>query len=103
MNGGAHDRDEPESAKFLRESFTNGGWNGMMRAALATPEKAKVWNYYLGTFAAELGEKDKAFVLLDKSADQYEQFVLFAKIDSAMDPLHGDSRYEQLLKKLGLS
>jgi len=96
-------RDEPDAAKFIRDSFTSGGWDGMMRAALANSEKAKVWKYYLATFAAELGDKDTAFALLDKSADQYEQFVLFAKIDSAMEPLHSDPRYGQLLKRLGLN
>ena len=73
-----------------------------MRAALENPEKAKVWDYYLATFAAELGDRDKAFALLDKAADKYDQFVLFAKIDPAMEPLRGDPRYAVYLTKLGL-
>ena len=73
-----------------------------MRAALENPEKAKVWDYYLATFAAELGDGDKAFALLDKAADKYDQFVLFAKIDPAMEPLRGDPRYAVYLTKLGL-
>jgi TolB-like protein/Tfp pilus assembly protein PilF len=96
-------RDEPDAAKFIRDAFKTGGWDGMMRASLADPEKVKVWKYYLATFAAELGDKDRAFALLDKSADQYEQFVLFAKIDSAMEPLRSDARYGQLLSRLGLN
>lgn len=95
-------RDEPEAARFIRDSFRSGGWNGMMRSAIANPERAKVWDYYLATFAAELGDKDQAFALLDKSSDKYDQFVLFAKIDPAMEPLRSDPRYAELLKKLGL-
>ena len=45
---------------------------------------------------------DKAFALLDKAADKYDQFVLFAKIDPAMEPLRGDSRYAAYLTRLGL-
>jgi lipoprotein NlpI len=95
-------RDEPEAAKFIRDSFRSVGWNGMMRAALGRPDQAKIWEYYLATFAAESGEKDNAFALLNRSADKYDQFVLFAKIDPAMEPLRGDPRYVELLMKLGL-
>lgn len=75
----------------------------MMKAVIANPEKAKVWDYYAATFAAELGDKDTAFAFLNKAADKYDQFVLFAKIDPAMEPLRGDPRYSELLKKLGLN
>ena len=95
-------RDEPEAAGFIRESFKNADWNAFMRAALAEPEKAKIWDYYLAVFAAELGDKDKAFTLLNQAYEKYDQFVLFAKIDPLMKPLHGDPRYTALLKKLGL-
>jgi TolB-like protein/lipoprotein NlpI len=95
-------RDEPEAAKFIRDSFRTHGWNGMMRAALEHPEKAKIWEYYLATFAAELGDKDRAFALLDRSADKYDQFIMFAKIDPAMKSLRGDPRYGELLGRLGL-
>lgn len=96
-------RDEPQAAKFVRDSFSSGGWKGMMKAVIANPEKAKVWDYYAATFAAELGDKDTAFAFLNKAADKYDQFVLFAKIDPAMEPLRGDPRYSELLKKLGLN
>lgn len=95
-------RDEPDAAKFIRDAFNGGGWKAMMRAAIENPERAKVWDYNLATFAAELGDKDKAFALLAQSADKYDQFVLFAKIDPAMGPLRGDPRYALYLTKLGL-
>lgn len=95
-------RDEPEAGKFLRDAFKNGGWKGMIHSALNDPEKAKVWDYYLASFAAELGYSDRAFALLDSAVDKYSQFALFAKIDHAMDPLRGDPRYDQVLKKLGV-
>ena len=72
-----------------------------MRAAIAEPDRSKIWDYYLATFAAELGDKDRAFALLDKAYEKYDQFILFAKIDRAMDPLRDDPRYDQLLRKLG--
>jgi len=74
----------------------------MLRDAIGHPEQAKVWDYYLATFAAEMGDKDKAFAFLNKAADEYDQFVLFAKIDPLMEPLRSDPRYGTLLTKIGL-
>jgi hypothetical protein len=95
-------RDEPEAAKFLRDAFKSSGWKGMIRAALNDPQKAKIWDYYLATFAVELGDRERAFALLDRAVDKYSQFALFAKIDPAMEPLRRDPRYDQVLKKLGV-
>ena len=94
-------RDEPEAAKFIREAFSKSDWNGFMRAALAQPERSKIWDYYLATFAAEMGEKDKAFVFLNKAYDKYDQFILFIKIDPNMDPLRNDPQFAELLMRLG--
>ena len=94
-------RDEPEAAKFIRESYKNAGWTGFMRIAIAEPEQSKIWDYYLASFAAEMGDKDRAFAFLDKAYEKYDQFILFAKIDPLMDPLRGDPRYTELLRKLG--
>ena len=94
-------RDEPEAAGFIREKFKRAGWNGLMRAAIAEPERSKIWDYYLATFAAELGDTDGAFRLLNIAYEKYDQFILFAKIDPLMDPLRGDPRYNELLRKLG--
>ena len=94
-------RDDPEAAKFIREAFMKGGWSGFMRDALAEPERSKIWDYYLATFAAELGDNDRAFTLLGKAYEKYDQFILFMKIDQLMNPLRGDPRFADLLKKLG--
>ncbi|HEY0657584.1 MAG TPA: protein kinase [Pyrinomonadaceae bacterium] len=98
----AHElRDEPETAKFIRAAFVKGGWRGFIERALSAPEGSKMMAYELATFAAEVGEKDKAFALLGEAYDKHDQFILFMKIDPFMNPLRGDPRFEELLKKLG--
>ncbi len=98
----AHElRDEPETAKFVRASFAKGGWRGLIERALSSPEGSKMMSYDRATFAAEMGEKDKAFALLGEAYDKHDQFILFMKIDPFMNPLRDDPRFEELLKKLG--
>jgi tetratricopeptide (TPR) repeat protein len=94
-------RDMPDAAKFIRESFAKNGWEGFMRASISEPDRCKIWDYYLATFATELGEKDKAFEFLDRAYDKYDQFVLFVKIDHLIDPLRDDPRLAMLEQKLG--
>ena len=94
-------RDEPDAARFIRDAFKSGGWTGFMKAAIAEPGRSKVWDYYLASFAVELGDKDKAFALLDRAYERYDQFILFLKIDPSMDSLRSDARFNELLKKLG--
>ena len=94
-------RDEPEAAAFIREAFKKGGWDGFMRAALADPARTKIWDYYLAGFAIDMGDKDRAFALLNNACDKYDQFVLFLKIDPEMQPLRDDPRYADIIKRLG--
>lgn len=98
----AHElKDEPETAKFIRDAFAKGGWRGFIERALAAPEGSKMIKYYLATFAAESGKKDKAFALLNEAYDKHDQFIFFMKIDPFVNPLRSDPRFEELLKKLG--
>jgi tetratricopeptide (TPR) repeat protein len=94
-------RDEPDAAKFIRDAFAKGGWHGFIESALSAPENSRMRSYDLATFAAELGQKDKAFALLNEAYDKHDQFILFLKIDPLMDPLRSDPRFAELLKKLG--
>jgi TolB-like protein/Tfp pilus assembly protein PilF len=49
---------------------------------------------------AALGDRDTAFQWLDRAYDR--RIVWFLKVHPAMDPLRGDPRYAELLKRTGL-
>jgi tetratricopeptide (TPR) repeat protein len=49
---------------------------------------------------AALGDRDHAFQWLDRAYDR--RIIWFLKVHPAMDPLRGDPRYAELLKKTGL-
>ena len=93
---------EPEAGKLIRETFAKRGWEGLLRAICAQPQQFKFWQYDLATFYAELGDKENAFVRLNQSMEDREQYIGFIKLDPFMNPLRDDPRFGEIVKKLGL-
>jgi serine/threonine protein kinase/tetratricopeptide (TPR) repeat protein len=52
---------------------------------------------------ARLGEKDSAFVYLDKAYRDHSNQIYFIKVDPDLDSLRSDRRYRELLQKMGFS
>jgi tetratricopeptide (TPR) repeat protein len=68
----------------------------------AQSEMQYVQPYSLARIYTELGDKDKAFVELQKAFEQRDWWVPRLKTDPLMDSLRDDPRYLDLLKGLGL-
>jgi hypothetical protein len=49
-----------------------------------------------------LGEKDTAFVWLEKAAAERSTFLAYSKWEPRLDPLRSDPRFKQLLTRIGL-
>jgi len=49
-----------------------------------------------------LGDRDRAFELLDQAYAEKDSTLREVKINPALDPLRGDPRFAKLLKKLNL-
>ncbi|MEP6793578.1 MAG: tetratricopeptide repeat protein, partial [Saprospiraceae bacterium] len=52
---------------------------------------------------AALGEKDKAFEWLESSFDRHEESLCSLKVDPKFDPIRSDPRFDDLLRRIGLS
>jgi len=91
--------DDLQTATQIRKSFAEGGWNGFLRAMTGERRPANLSAYERVEFLAALGEKDKAFAEPDKA---YEVFGCVLKVDPLLDPLRGDPRFAQLLRRVGL-
>lgn len=94
-------RGEPDAAKLIRESFTNGDWQGFLRRITEERARLKLYPYFVATFFAELGEKDKAFATLIEALETKDQHTAWMKVDPYMDPLRDDLRFPEVLKKVG--
>jgi serine/threonine protein kinase/Flp pilus assembly protein TadD len=58
--------------------------------------------YLLATLYVGLGDKDKAFVELEKSFNELGYYVPLLRVDPLMDPLRDDPRFAGLIKRIGL-
>ena len=93
----------PESARLLRQSFVNNGWNGFLNEFL------KQGGGYSGTYKASsiaevsvlagLGKKDEAMDKLIKGAEKGDFWLFLIKTDPFMDNLRSDPRFQALVKK----
>ncbi|HEY2919514.1 MAG TPA: tetratricopeptide repeat protein [Candidatus Binatia bacterium] len=92
-----------KSAALARESLAKGGWEGFLRYITgdSRPAGAPFPFYAVATFHAALGEKEKAFAALNKSYENREFLLTLLKVDPRLDPLRGDPRFQELLRKVG--
>jgi hypothetical protein len=63
--------------------------------------RARAW--HLAVVHAALGEKDRAFRDLDEGYGERPSEMMFLKVDPRIDSLRSDSRYAELLRRMGLS
>ena len=61
-----------------------------------------VLNYWVAIVYAALGDKDAAFAELERAYQANDWFIPRLKIDPFMDPLRGDPRFNDLVKRIGL-
>ena len=94
-------RGEPDAAKLIRDSFAAGDWHGFLRKITEQRARLKLYPYFVATFFAELGEKDKAFAMLNESIETKDQHVSSMKVDPFMDPLRDDQRFRETMRKAG--
>ncbi len=96
----------PMMADFLGVAYAQAGQITEARDELRTlTQLAK--NYYVPAYAlasihASLGNADEAFRWLDKSYKNREFGLSFLNLNQAFDVLHGDPRYDDLLRRMGL-
>jgi len=91
---------EHQLSALIRESFAKGGWQGFLRAITAKEQQGKLSPFERVVFHTALGEKDKAFDQLNLS---YEVFGPLLKVEPLLDPLRDDLRFEEILRRSGLS
>jgi TolB-like protein/Tfp pilus assembly protein PilF len=92
--------DRADQARKMRDSFATSGWAAYLReivsqdwGRLGTSETRRA------SLLAELGEKEKAIASLNDAAAKGDYWLFSIKYDPAFDPLRGDPRFQELLKK----
>ena len=94
-------RGEPDAAKLIRESFAGRDWMLFLKKITADRARLKLYPYFVSTLFAELGDKDKAFALLNEALETKDQHIAWMKVDPYMDPLRDDPRFKEVLRRAG--
>ncbi len=91
-----------ERGEAMQKSFERSGWQGFLRDATADNSPFDLHGYLLATFCAELGNKDKAFAILEKLYKEREGELVHIKVDPRLDNLRDDARFQDLMRRVGL-
>ncbi|MEP7038123.1 MAG: hypothetical protein ABI891_07245, partial [Acidobacteriota bacterium] len=70
---------------------------------LAATKKGETSPYIIGCYYAEIGDREKALAWLEKSYAVRQADLISMKIDPALDGLHDDVRYQDLLRRVHLA
>ena len=65
-------------------------------------EQSYVSSYSFAAAYAGLGEREKAFVMLQRGLEEKASGMSFIKIDPVFDPLRPDPRFAELVRRMGL-
>jgi serine/threonine-protein kinase len=99
--------DNPETLAGLGHAHARAGQVKKARECLSELEAVAKLRYVSPILSAvihaALGEKDQAFVYLEKSYEDRIQWLSEIRFDPLFEPLRSDSRYSELLGRIGLS
>ncbi|CAN5676497.1 hypothetical protein BH10ACI4_BH10ACI4_11610 [soil metagenome] len=75
----------------------------ILKALVSEEKPAFGLNFHLAALCAALGNRTAALGYLKRAQEARETSVLFLGVDSLMDSLHGDSRFQRQLKEMNLN
>ena len=91
----------------LRNAHALVGLKGIGRRRLEQlirrPQPGKDPSYVVATVYAALGENDKAFEWLERACQERDSTLAYSRLDPSLDNLRSDPRFENLLRRLGLT
>jgi TolB-like protein/Tfp pilus assembly protein PilF len=62
-----------------------------------------VWTQMLVTAYLGMGRKEEALALLQKAYSEHSNLMTFLKVEPVFDPLRGDSRFQELMRRVHLT
>ena len=101
------DRDVPLAAEDLGRTYARSGQLNLARAELRDLQDRAKREYVaarsFGLLHAELGNMDEAFRWMNTAVDDHESFLAMLKVSPTFDVLRDDVRFDDLLRRIGLT
>ena len=97
--------DQPHALGHMGNAYARMGREAEAREMISELQKhvqnTGVGRYEIALVYAGLGEKDEAFAWLEKSFAVRDKGLTYLKIDPCLDPLRSDSRFQDLVRRVG--
>jgi TolB-like protein/Flp pilus assembly protein TadD len=98
--------DQPHALGHMGNAYARMGREAQAREMISELQKhvqnTGVGRYEIALVYTGLGEKDEAFAWLEKSFVARDKGLTYLKIDPCLDPLRSDSRFQDLVRRVGL-
>jgi len=97
----------PDALGHLGNAYARAGQVDMARKGIAQLEdqvrKNGVGRYEIALVYAGLGRKQEAFKWLEEAYNVHDVGLVYLKIDPCLDPLRSDSRFDNLVRRVGFA
>jgi TolB-like protein/Tfp pilus assembly protein PilF len=98
--------DQPHALGHMGNAYARMGREAEAAEMISKVQKhvrdTGVGRYEIALVYVGLGQKDEAFAWLEKAFAARDKGLTYLKIDPCIDPLRSDSRFQDLLKRVGL-
>jgi tetratricopeptide (TPR) repeat protein len=91
------------STGTVESAFHLGGYKKALREIVVYEQKEREDSYDMAVFYALAGEEHQAMGALQKSFQNREPGIIYLKVDPLLNSLQSDPRYQDLLRRMGLS
>ena len=93
---------DSETIERFRHAYGASGWRGVTFEQIRIAEIAEgIPNHFnFACLYARLGDKDKAFEYLEKTYQEHNDLINELKVEPQLDPLRGDLRYTELVRRV---
>jgi DNA-binding winged helix-turn-helix (wHTH) protein/tetratricopeptide (TPR) repeat protein len=99
-------RNNPELVEIYQKAYETAGWEGVRRKKLEIDKqdenKPNSNHFTIARQYALFGDKEQAFVYLNKAIERRHPQVLLLSVDPTFDSLRGDPRFDELVRRIGL-
>jgi tetratricopeptide (TPR) repeat protein len=96
----------PAAVASLRHAYALSGWRGFLQNQLDYWEESKAGpldRTEKAVIYGKLGHKPQAIEQLERAYDERNFFLVFLKVEPRYDDLSADSRFQDLLQRVGLT